>query len=73
MFNNHGSFDSVVIDSIGTYGVDDVSFDASTQVVPEPAPAIPVAVGLIGVWYAMRRFRGLGRHKDAASTRRGRA
>ncbi|HTF45410.1 MAG TPA: choice-of-anchor X domain-containing protein, partial [Terriglobales bacterium] len=44
LFERAAGFDSVRIDSIGSYGVDDVKFNATIQAVPEPSTAWPLAM-----------------------------
>ena len=51
------TFNSLQVQSSGAYAVDDISFDAAVQAVPEPGTAVSVIAGLLALLYIGHRLR----------------
>jgi hypothetical protein len=53
-FASPATFNSVRIDSAGAFAIDNVSFEAAAQLVPEPGLALPALVALLSISFASR-------------------
>jgi hypothetical protein len=56
-FHSASAFDSILIESEGSFGMDSIFFEKTVQVVPEPSTYIPIFVILTCALYVKRRFR----------------